>query len=69
MNTDPAAKQDLSGMPAEDLRDWLRIERKVKTDFLVSPRDERVERARWASGRIKKIEGELRSRSGRQSKG
>ena len=56
-------------MPAEDLRDWLRIERKVKTDFLVSPRDERVERARWASGRIKKIEGELRSRSGRQSKG
>jgi hypothetical protein len=64
---DPADQRDLKLVPSEDLRDWLRIEKQVKADFWLDGigDDKRAQRARWASGRIKKIEAELRQRSSR----
>jgi hypothetical protein len=66
VSEDPAFKQNLSSMPSEDLTEWLRIERNVVRDFYSAPREGKpAERARWARDRVKRIEGELRRRSGR----
>lgn len=65
MSPDPAEDRDLSTIPNDDLKLWLRCERHVKNEFLNSPTGpdtKAAERARWASGRVKRIEGELGNR-------
>ena len=67
---DPASDRDLHMIPTEDLVEWLRIERNVMTDYLADGIGEprRDQRARWASGRARRIESELLKRSQRLPK-
>lgn len=51
-------------MPSADLREWLEAERRVEKNFLNAAGGD-AKRARWAVGRAKRIEAELRRRSGR----
>lgn len=63
---DPAAERDLTLIPIDELRNWLRIEQNVIADYGIKGGD--VQRTRWAISRSKRISAELRRRSGRVHK-
>lgn len=56
---------DLKALSRYDLEQLLRSDRRAVTEFLLNPLSSSAERARTSSDRCKRVEAELRRRSGR----
>ena len=56
---DPADERDLEAIPSCDLKRWAEHERHVVLDFMFDQQEKKLQRARWAAGRLKKIDAEL----------